>query len=237
MGEKTTDKFKRWMIASLFLIPLLLLGSIGAYYAYEPMKMRVLVRLLAYDKTHSWAREEILDAGEKTIPCLTGGFASNKERVRKECLSILAGPWEIHRDVRYKDFYIDKTIPRLAKALKSKNAKVRYCSAEAFSLLASRELGGRWGWSCTIEILSPEVTLEVGAAHFFQALRENSVVPRLAELLSDPEEAVRTNALQAIEKITGESFGDFRAATSNAQRQEIMQKWLDWWEKNKEKYK
>ena len=238
MAEKKPDKFRRWMIASFFLIPLLLFGSIGVYYAYEPVKMRVVVRFLAYDKTRNWAREEILDAGEKALPYLIGGFANKNERVRKECLSILAGPWEIIRDSRYKDFYVDKTIPQLAQALKSKNAKVRGSSAEAFSLLATRELGGRWGWSCIIEIHSnPPVELKVGAAQFLRFLRENSVMPQLVGLLCDPEEAVRESAVGAMEKITGESFGDFASAASNAQRQKIIQKWLDWWEENKEEYK
>jgi len=61
VDEKRPDRFKRWMIASFFLIPLVLFGSVaGYYYLYTPIKMRVFVYLLAYDRTRHWAREQIL---------------------------------------------------------------------------------------------------------------------------------------------------------------------------------
>jgi hypothetical protein len=40
----------------------------------------------------------------------------------------------------------------------------------------------------------------------------------------------------ALERTTGQSFGQFHRAITNAEREAIIQKWLDWWEENKEKY-
>ena len=86
MVNKRPDKFKRWMIASLFLIPLVVFGStLGYYYLHTPVKMWAAVRLLGYNRTNKWAREEILRAGDKAIPFLVGGFGSRNERVRSDC--------------------------------------------------------------------------------------------------------------------------------------------------------
>jgi len=43
--------------------------------------------------------------------------------------------------------------------------------------------------------------------------------------------------IEALDQITGHSFGKFYEAATDAERQEIIQKWLKWWEENKEKYK
>jgi HEAT repeat protein len=42
--------------------------------------------------------------------------------------------------------------------------------------------------------------------------------------------------LYALHEITGESFGDIRDATTDAQREQIVQKWLKWWQENREEY-
>ena len=125
------DKFKRWMIASFFLIPLVIFGSVaGYYYLHTPVKMWVAVRLLAYDKTEPWAREQIFQVGDKAIPYLMGGFSSGNDRVRSRSSSVLVTCFNPDRG-----FDLEKVVPYLVKGLRSKNPNVRRYSAKAFSSL------------------------------------------------------------------------------------------------------
>lgn len=327
---KRSDKFKRWMIASFFLIPLVLFGSIAGYYVYTPVKMRVLIRLLAYDKTHFGARDKICQAGDRAIPYLIGSFASQNERVQSESFSVLVTPTV---GFEHKRFSLEALVPYFLKALRSRNRNVRCYSAQVFTWLAQWEIGDRKPLPRVIEVLSEVTEVEPSAAHFLRILRENCVVPELIKLLSDPDvevrrtvvyvlgeigdktvvpelikilsdpdvevrgigayvlgnigdesalpglikllsdpqKSVRCNAARALgkigsvdsvgpliawlkqvsnsqvrrrdimlvtwalERITGQSFGDVEKA-SLAQRQEIIQKWLNWWEENKGKY-
>ena len=84
---KRPDKFKRWMIASFFLIPLVLLGSIGVYYVRFPIKMHIFIFLFRYQSTAGWALRRVEKQEARAIPYLPRALKSKNRDVRRRCLS------------------------------------------------------------------------------------------------------------------------------------------------------
>ena len=181
MEKKRPDRFKRWMIASFFLISLVLFGSVaGYYYLHTPAKIWVAVRLLGYNRTRTWAAIEIHQAGDGAIPYLVGGFGSRNPRVRSEALYRVDLIWSSGAG-----FNLDESVRHLVKGLRSRNANVRCSSAKALSRLPTWESPNR----------------DPRQPHFLQVIRDNSVVLELTKCLSDPEAKVRAMAARALGRL------------------------------------
>jgi len=350
---KRPDKFQRWMIASFFLIPLLLFGSIGAYYAYFPVKMHILTYLLRFNQTNGWARQSIYSQGEKAVPYLIRALWNRNSWVQGRAEGILEDltergavlrdekrtAWLIrllsHPKSRVRGgavralgiFHERSALPQLMKLLSDRSRYVRCEVAQAFGNIGDRE-----AVPGLIKLLSdPHYLVRCAAAralgelarggpgfhfgrgrpapfragayenvlkavpHLVKLLSDTSsdvrcvatkalgrigdsrAVPELIKLLSDPVYGVRVNAadalgeigsaeavgpligclkerpmprvlpedwrsfqahdvVEALEKITGQSFGDIAYAGTGAKLEQIIQKWLQWWEENKERY-
>jgi len=253
------------MIASFFLIPLVVFGSVAVYYhLHTPVKMWVAVRLLGYDKTGPWAFIQIFHSREKAIPALVGGFGSKNDQVRSMSFFLLVDILpRLHRD-----FDVHQALPYVVRGLWSRNANKRAYSVQVLRFLGNPGLKDKRVLPRLIELLSdPAAEVRANVAQTLGSFREKAAIPELTRLLSDPDGEVRRNAAdalgvlrakeavpelikllsdpqewlgwraaQALERITGESFGDIYAVDSDATRQEVIQKWLEWWEENKEKF-
>jgi len=270
MANKRPDKFKRWMIASFFLIPLFLFGSIVGYRfihrLYRPAKMKVLIQLLCYRRTDHWAHNRICDEGENAVPYLIKGLGDKNPRVRVMSAGVL-------RDFAAARIEAEKAVPKLIELLSDTDESVRWMAASALAYFADkRAVPG------LIKLLSdPQPSVRGSAAYALGKIAPDDAVGPLIQTLFDPEIFVRTQAVEALdkigspkavgpliacleqekppgirpgrwrrfkrtvietlEKITGQSFGDYRRAVLDVEFREIIQKWLDWWEENKEKYK
>ena len=269
MANKRPDKFKRWMIASFFLIPLVLFGStLGSYYFFTPVKMHILIHLLRYQKTATWAFDKIYQEGEEAVPYIIGGLSSKHQPVRYWSLRVLWG-LVLRKGVDYKpaltqivklvsdpDFAIrhtaaevlgkigaDEAVGPLIKLLSHPRREVRYSAAFALG-----KIGSEKAVRPLIKTLcDPDDWVCMGAIEALGKIGSDKAVGRLIDCLEQkPMPGARVNRLlsvqlygvEALEKITGQNFGDIRVAEtlSQAQHQAIIQKWLDWWEENKEKY-
>jgi len=259
---KPPDKFKRWMIASLFLIPLVLFGTtLGYYYFYTPIKMHTLIYLLGYDKTRDWAEKRIWSEREKAAPYLIRALSDPDVNVRA------SAAWALG--------YLEakEAVPQLLKLLSDPDWQVRFSAAWALGKMGSEAAGE------LVKLLSnPDGRVRYHAAEALGLSKAKEAVPNLIRLLSDPAWNVRSqaawalgeigpdeavgpliaslketptppagthigtwrrfagDAVRSLEKITGQNFGDIHAVGTDAQRQEIIQKWLYWWQENKDKY-
>jgi HEAT repeat protein len=287
------DKFKRWMIASFFLIPLVLFGPIVAYYAYLPIKMHILIHLLLYDYTQEWAAEKIYEHGKKAVPYVIKGLWSENEEIRLCSEFIL-------EDLASEGIRDETIVPRLIKLLSHPNARVRAGAATGLSILPDESAAPE-----LVQLLSdPDPNARASAAHALGHIKQKEALPHLIRLLSDSDGEVRMSAayalgnigdkravpalikllsecnifvrmsaifalgeigaeqavgplitclspkarwgmalpeyepavIESLEKITGENFGSVWRNTPRPILQETIQKWLQWWEENKEKY-
>lgn len=134
-------------------------------------------------------------------------------------------------------------VPDLIKLLSDPDHFVRYQAAEALGKIGSDQ--------ATVPLISslsdPDVDVRQRAAGALGEIRSfKAVGPLIACLKEKPMKNVmpgrwarfKSNAVEALEKITGQSFGDYRKAASDPkdQGQEIIQKWQNWWQENKEKF-
>ena len=191
------DKFKRWMIASFFLIPLVLFGSVaGYYYLHAPVKMWVAVRLLGYNRTRNWAQGEIYEAGYRAIPYLVGGFGSINGRVRSQSYDFLVG----HGPRHWLYLNVDKSFPHLIKGFWSRNENKRLLSARALEILRRRGVVQYIGPPpLHIELLcDPEARVRMSAVRPLDGPSEKNAVPKLIRVLSDPDGEVRRSAVWAL---------------------------------------
>ena len=270
MEKKRPDRFKRWMIASFFLIPLFLFGSIvGHRYVsrlYTPAKMKVLIQLLCYRRTQDWAHNRICDEGENAVPYLIKGLGNKNPEVRVMSATVL-------RNFAAAGIESKKAVPKLIQVLSDTDESVRWMAAYALGYFADkRAVPG------LIKLLSdPQPNVRLSAAYALGKIAPRDAMGPLIQTLSDPEIFVRTRAayalsnidspeavvpligclkedrppgvtpgdwrrywsgvIEALDQITGHSFGKFYEATTDAEREAIIQKWLNWWEENKEEYK
>jgi len=293
MDKKQPDKFKRWMIASFFLIPLLLFGSIAGYYhLHFPIKMWVLICLLGYDRTSSWAWERIHNQGKRAVPYVIKGLWSENEEVRltsEAILRNLAGGVKddrlaarlikllSHPNARVRagaatglGVFRDKAaVPALTKLLSDPEVLVRSSAARALG-----EVGDERAVSRLIDLLSdPDSGVRCSVAYALGNIGDNRGVPALIKVLSESNIFVRMSAIfalgeigaeeaagpligclspkarwgmafpeyepaviESLQKITGENFGSVWRNTPRPILEETIQKWLKWWEENKEKY-
>ena len=297
MKTKRPDKFQRWMIASFFLIPLVLfVTTLSFYYFYMPVKMKVLIHLLRYQWTRSWAHQSIYNEGERAVPYLINGLRDKNARIRElsvyklrhfaalqiKCEGVVPPLIKLFSDTdagvraaaaQALGYFADKrAVPGLIILLGDADLRVRYSAARALGKIGSED-----AVAPLIKSLSdPETYVRQTAARALAEIGSKEAVEPLTEALSDPEFNVRQNAAWALgeigsrqvvrnliaclkeempptgipgqwrsfrnsvtgalEKITGQSFGKFSQTTSDPERQEIIQKWLQWWEENKDKY-
>lgn len=266
MEKKRPDKFKRWMIVNLFLIPLVLFGvPLGFYYFYMPAKMKVVIHLFSYRRTQSWAYERINNEGENAVPYLIHSLSDKNPYIRTASLHMLIslGP---QKGVDY-----DALLPQLKKLLSDPEDLVRGKAVWALAEIGSEEAVGLLikslshpDWSFRIDVacalggtgskeaVGPLIKVlnetgvrlrQVAAGALGEIGSGEAVGPLIATLKEEPPpqtraiewNSFRRNVIEALEQITGQSFGDVEKAT-DAQRKEIIQKWLNWWEENKEKY-
>ncbi len=273
MDKKRPDKFKRWMIASFFLIPLVLFGSVVGYrYVYRPVKMKALIHLYCYRWTcyrwtQQWAYERIYNEGEAAVPYLIRSLSDKNYYIRAVSLRLLIslGP---RKGVDY-----EALLPHLKRLVSDPEMMVRHSAVRALAEIRSEEAVG-----LLIKSLShPDKLVRINTAHalgttgskeavgpLIKALHEKDLglrraaadalgeigfskaLPHLIAALEEeaPPQAIpiqwsrfRRAVITALESITGRSLGNFRRATTDAERQEIIQKWFNWWEENKEEYK
>jgi len=123
-------------------------------------------------------------------------------------------------------------LPRLIELLSDPAAEVRANVAQTLGSFREKAAIPE----LTRLLSDPDGEVRRNAADALGVLRAKEAVPELIKLLSDPQEWLGWRAAQALERITGESFGDIYAVDSDATRQEVIQKWLEWWEENKEKF-
>ena len=266
-STKRPDKFKRWMIASLFLIPLaLFVTPLGYHYFYRPVKMKVLIQLLRYGGINRWASKMLFNQGEEAVPHLIHSLSDKNAYVRAGSVRLLIslGP---RKGVDY-----EALLPHLKRLASDPEDLVRHNALWALGEIRSEEAVG-----LLIKCLSdPDRLFRINAAHtlgrtgskvavvpLIQALYERdvslrtvaaealgkigsskAVAPLIATLKEEaPPQArpiqwtrFRRAVIEALESITGRSLGNFRRATTDDERQEIIQQWLEWWKENKEEY-
>lgn len=136
-----------------------------------------------------------------------------------------------------------KAVPDLVKLLSDPDHLVRYWTAETLGKIGSDEAVG----PLISSLSDPDLSVRQAATGALGRIGSDKAVgPLIACLKQPPMKNVRSgtwarfklNAIGALEKITGRSFGDYRKAASDPkdQRQEIIQKWQNWWEENKEEF-
>lgn len=136
-----------------------------------------------------------------------------------------------------------KAVPDLVKLLSDPDDRVRYWTAEALGKIGSDQAVG----PLISSLSDPDLSVRQAATGALGRIGSDKAVgPLIACLKEKPMKNVRSgrwarfksNAIGALEKITSQSFGDYRRAASDPedQGQEIIQKWQNWWEENEEKF-
>jgi HEAT repeat protein len=182
------------MIASFFLIPLVIFGSIAGYYhVYTPIKMHILIHLLRYDSTQDWAEKKIYDQGKKAAPYVVKGLWSENEEIRLYSGCIL-------EDLASEGISDERITGRLIKLLSHPEARVRAGAATGLSILPDKRAAPE-----LIKLLSdPHPNARASAAWALGRIGDERAVPHLIRLLSDPDGVVRLSAPEAIGEIGGE---------------------------------
>ena len=250
------DKDVRFLLIT-FLVAALILGLvIAGFYAYMPVKMDILTRLLRHNLTSPWAWGRIHAEGEDAVPYFVKGLRSKNPQVRSSSTMVLeslaragikseiavSGLIELlsHPDAEVRGYtasclgaFADKrALPDLLKLLHDSDADVRSSAAYALG-----RIGDKKAVPDLIKLLSdPDYFVRYRSAEALGNIGSDQATAPLISSLSDPDVDVRQRAAEALEKITGRSFGDYRKTPSEPQRQEIIQKWQNWWEENKEEF-
>ena len=294
MDKKRPDKFKRWMMVSFFLIPLVIFGTVLFYYhLHFPINMHILIYLLRYESTQDWAAEKIYDHGKKAVPYVMKGLWSENEEVR------YCSEW-ILEDLASEGIRDERIAGRLIRLLSHTEARVRAGAATGLSILPDERAAPE-----LVKLLSdPDPNARASAAHALGHIKQKEALPHLIRLLSDSDGEVRMSAayalgnigdkravpalikllsesnifvrmsaifalgemdaeqavgplitclspkarwgmafpeyepavIESLQKITGENFGSVWRNTPRPILEETIQKWLKWWEENKEKY-
>ena len=321
------DKDVRFLLIT-FLIAALILGlGIAGFYAYTPVKMHILTRLLRHNLTSRWAWGRIYAEGEEAVPYLVKGLRSKNPQVRSSSAMVLrslasagikseigvSGLIELlsHPDGEVRNYaasclaaFADKralpgllkllsdsdvrvrspavyalgrigdkrVVPDLVKLLSDSNYRVRSSAAAALG-----EIGDKKPVPDLIKLLSdPDYIVRYRTIEALGKIGSDQAAGTLISSLSDPDRLVRQatakalgqigsleavgpliaclketpmkgpistatrrfprRVMEALEKITGQSFGDYRKAILDAELREIIQKWQNWWQENKEEF-
>lgn len=75
----------------------------------------------------------------------------------------------------------------------------------------------------------PNFEIRLLAAGWLVRFKGNKATPILIEALSDPDEAVRQDAILALRKLFKQDF-DYRADAPEQERQQAITKWKNWWD-------
>jgi len=134
-----------------------------------------------------------------------------------------------------------RAVPGLIKLLSDPEHNVRNSAAHALGRIAPHE-----AVEPLIQTLSdPELFVRETAAEALSKIGSHKAVGPLIACLEQESPAglmpgrwgtFRNRVVEALETITGRSFGKLYEAPTDAQRQEIIHKWLEWWQENKDQY-
>jgi HEAT repeat protein/sRNA-binding regulator protein Hfq len=138
------------------------------------------------------------------IPMLLPKLREDKLLIRKEILAILG---------KVKD---KRAFDTLKQLIADRDPEIRMLAVVALGSMVDKE---------TVDVLldmmenDPDKTTRIQILQVLQTLKMQETIPRIIELLKDPDKEIRYSASRALRQITGKALG----AT--------YELWKDWWDK------
>lgn len=122
----------------------------------------------------------------------------------------------------------EKEIDRWIKRLKDPDEEIVFSATITLARLHALRAA-----SALVEVLQKhkDYYARLGAATALDELKATSAVPALIEALNDKDDLVRSEANQALEHITDQTF-HFASGMTRAERQRIQKHWREWWKAN-----